>query len=62
MAERAFDALVLVEGSGRPELEAVIGEIGRAATDSDCGLTAPVPLVYDLAYQLGAADLTTRPR
>ena len=57
MTERAFDALVLVEGSGRPELEAMIGEIERTVTGSACGLTAPVSLVYDLAYQLAAADL-----
>ena len=57
MAERGFDALVLVEGSGRPELEAAIGEIERTVTASPCGLTAPVSLVYDLAYQLAAADL-----
>lgn len=57
MSERTFDALVLVEGSGRPELEAVLGEIERTVASSGCGLSNPASLVHNLAYQLSARDL-----
>ena len=57
MRERAFDALVIAEGSGRPEVEAVAGEIERAIADAGCGLTAPDTLVYSLAYQLGSHEV-----
>jgi hypothetical protein len=57
MAERAFDALVLVEGNGRPQLEAATPQIERTIAQSGCGLTRPVTLVHNLAYQLGRADL-----
>jgi hypothetical protein len=43
----------IVEGSGRPELEAAVVEIDRAVADAGCGLTAPETLVYNLAYRLG---------
>jgi len=58
MAEKEFDAVVLVEGSGVPELEASAAEIERAIAESGCGLGAPATLVYHLAYQLSAGDLT----
>jgi hypothetical protein len=58
MSEKAFDALVLVEGSGRPELEAVVGEIEPAIAQSGCGLGNPATQVYNLAYQLSAPDLS----
>ena len=54
MRENAFDALVLAEGSGRPELEAAAAEIERTIVDGGCGLGAPETLVYNLAYQLDA--------
>jgi hypothetical protein len=54
MRERPFDALVIVEGSGRPELEAVTAEIERTIARSGSGLVRPVTLVHGLAYQLGA--------
>ncbi len=57
MAEKGFDAIVLVEGSGRPELEAVLGQIEAAILESDCGLANPSSLVYNLAYQISAADM-----
>jgi hypothetical protein len=57
MRERAFDALVIAEGSGRPELEAVAGEIERAVAGSGCFLTSPDTLVYNLAYQLGSREV-----
>lgn len=57
MRERSFDALVIAEGSGRPELEAVAGDIERAIADSGCGLTAPATLVHNLAYQLGSHEV-----
>ena len=57
MAEKAFDAVVLVEGSGRPELEAALPRIEAAILASGCGVIAPVSIVYDLAYQLRAEDM-----
>jgi hypothetical protein len=57
MRERGFDALALIEGSGRPELEAVIGDIEALTTITEYGVENPATLVYDLAYQLEASDL-----
>ncbi|MFN3545878.1 MAG: hypothetical protein ACK4U0_00170 [Mesorhizobium sp.] len=57
MAERGFDAVVITEGSGRPELEAVIGEIEAAVAASSCGLTEPRSIAYNLAYELTATDM-----
>jgi hypothetical protein len=57
MSEQDFDALVIVEGSGRPELEIVLGQIERTVASSGCGLSNPISLVYNLAYQLTARDL-----
>lgn len=57
MAEKEFDAIVLVEGSGLPELEASVGAIEAAIAESGCGLGDPATIVYTLAYQLTAADM-----
>jgi hypothetical protein len=56
MREGGFDALVLLEGSGRPELEAVLGEVEALIGESGCGLGNPVTLVYNLAYQLRGSE------
>ena len=57
MRERGFDALVLIEGSGRPELEAGAAEAEALITKSECGVENPVTLVHNLAYQLSASNL-----
>jgi hypothetical protein len=57
MAEKEFDAIVLVEGSGLPELEASLGAIEAAIAASGCGVGTPESIVYHLAYQLTAADM-----
>lgn len=57
MAETEFDAIVLVEGSGLPELEASAGAIEAAIADSGCGIGHPATIVYNLAYHLTAADM-----
>jgi hypothetical protein len=57
MSEKAFDALVIAEGSGKVELAAVVGDIERAIALSGCGLSNPATLVHNLAYQLSAPDL-----
>jgi hypothetical protein len=57
MAERGFDAVVITEGSGRPELEAAIGEIEAAIAASSCGLTEPRSIAYNLAYELTSKDM-----
>lgn len=59
MAEKEFDALVLVEGSGKPELEAIVGAIEETALGA--GLVNPQSIVYGLAYQLSAREMGTRP-
>lgn len=57
MQERGFDAVVLVEGSGRPELETVAGAIEAAILGAGCGLADPQTLVYNLAYRLGEDEV-----
>jgi hypothetical protein len=57
MAEKEFDVVVLVEGSGAPELEASIPELQAVIAASDIGVTNPQTIVYNLAYQLTSADM-----
>ena len=57
MNEKTFDALVIVEGSGRPELEAVVSGIENAVTSAECNIGSPVTLVHDLAYHLSDSDM-----
>ena len=57
MNEKTFDALVIVEGSGRPELEAVVSEIENTITSAECNIGSPVTLVHDLAYHLSDSDM-----
>jgi len=57
MAERGFDAVVITEGSGRPELEAAIGEIEAAIAASACGFIEPRSIAYNLAYELTSHDM-----
>lgn len=56
MAEEGFDAVVLVEGSGRPELEAAIPELDAVIAASNLGLSRPRTIVYNLAWQLSSAQ------
>lgn len=57
MAERGFDVVVITECSGRPELEAAIGEIEAAIASSACGLAEPRSIAYNLAYELTSTDM-----
>jgi hypothetical protein len=57
MAERGFDAVVITEGSGRPELEAALGEIEAAIAASSCGFMEPRSIAYNLAYELTSHDM-----
>ena len=57
MGEKGFDALVIAEGSGLPELEAVLSEICQTLTAAGCGLADPRALVHNLAYHLSARDV-----
>ena len=57
MGEKGFDALVIAEGSGLPELEAALDEIRETVTAADCALTEPQALVHNLAYHLSERDL-----
>ncbi|MGH1361898.1 MAG: hypothetical protein ACRBC3_24325 [Burkholderiaceae bacterium] len=57
MNEPEFDAVVLIEGSGEPELQASLTAFEAAIADSRCGLVHPASIVYHLAYQLTADNL-----
>ncbi|MAS03426.1 MAG: hypothetical protein CL534_01790 [Ahrensia sp.] len=57
MSEEGFDVVVLVEGSGAPELEASMPELLRVIAESGLGLDRPRSIVYNLAYQLTANDM-----
>jgi len=57
MKEQRFDAVVLVEGSGKPELEASVGAIEAEISRSDCKLVNPKTIVYNLAYNLRNTDV-----
>lgn len=57
MSEKEFDAIILVEGSGVPELIAAVPDYLEAIAASPCGLSNPETIVYNLAYQLSAQDM-----
>ncbi|WP_370313582.1 hypothetical protein [Sagittula sp.] len=57
MAEKGFDVVVLIEGSGKPELEASLPEFHRVIGNSGLRLSDPQTIVYHLAYALSAADM-----
>ena len=57
LSEKTFDALVIVEGSGRPKLEAVVSEVENTITSAECNVGSPVTLVHDLAYHLSESDM-----
>lgn len=59
MAERGFDAVLLVEGSSPEGLAALIGEAERLALRTGL-LTAPESHVYAVDYSLTADDLKAR--
>ncbi|MBU4527781.1 MAG: hypothetical protein KUA43_12240 [Hoeflea sp.] len=61
MTEPGFDAVVLVEGSGKPELEASLGKIEAAIARSACKLANPKTIVYNLAYNLRNTDVKGAP-
>lgn len=56
MAEKAFDAVILVEGSQRAGLEAARPEIERVAIATGT-LTAPVVDLYETAFSLTSEDM-----
>ena len=57
MHERVFDSIVLVEGSGFPELEAIASEVEAIIVGSDCAVVEPATLIYNLAYMLTSRDV-----
>ncbi|WP_425049830.1 hypothetical protein [Psychromarinibacter sp. S121] len=57
MAEQGFDVVVLIEGSGKPELEASVAAFEKVIADSGLGLSDPQTIVYNLAYELSSADM-----
>lgn len=56
MAEKGFDAVILVEGSQRAGLEAARPEIERLAIATGT-LTAPVADLYETAFSLTSEDM-----
>lgn len=55
--ERGFDVVVVIEGNGQGELEAILPQAEALVLDSGCGLSAPQSAVYALAYQLRAEEV-----
>jgi hypothetical protein len=53
--EDVFEALVIVDGIGRPELERVLARIEGLLTPA-AGVASKASAVYDLAYLLGPAE------
>ena len=56
MSEKGFDAVILIEGSSRAGLNALIKDAERLALQTGL-LTAPRGLVYETAYSLTAEDM-----
>ena len=56
MAEKGFDAVILVEGSQRAGLEAAVPEIERLAIATGT-LTAPAVALYETAFSLTSEDM-----
>ncbi len=54
MSERSFDAIIIVEGSGKPELDAAASELEAIIAASGLGLSNPFSHAYWLAYELTA--------
>jgi len=59
MAEKGFDAVLLVEGASRSGLEAALPEAQRLAIATGA-LTAPVVDVYETAFSLTSEDMQAR--
>lgn len=57
MAEKPFDAIVIVEGSGMAELEAALAALESALQNADCGIGAPDSRVHTMAFSLSAAEM-----
>ena len=57
MSERSFDAIIIVEGSGKPELDGAVSELEAIIATSGLGLSNPFSHVYWLAYELTADDM-----
>lgn len=55
--EKEFDVVVLIEGSGAPELEASLPAFQAVVAESGIGVTDPQTIVYNLSYQLTSADM-----
>lgn len=60
MKEEAFDAIVLIEGSGLPEIGAVVSQIESTIIKSHCGIGEPRTHVYNLAYQLASSEMNNQ--
>lgn len=56
MAEKGFEAVILVEGSQRAGLEAAVPEIERLAIATGV-LTAPIADLYETAFSLTSEDM-----
>lgn len=56
MNEAGFDAVVLVEGSGLPELQAAASALDAVIAASGLGLSRPRSIVHTLAWRLTAAQ------
>jgi hypothetical protein len=55
--EDVFDAVVMIDGIGRRELERVMPRIEALLTARDAGVASKEPAVYDLAYLLTSGEV-----
>lgn len=61
MAEKGFDAVLLIEGASRGGLEAALAEAKRLAAATGA-LTAPVADVYETAFSITSEDMQAQSR
>lgn len=61
MAEKGFDAVLLIEGASRSGLEAALVDVKRLAIATGA-LTAPVVDVYETAFSLTSEDMRGQDR
>ena len=52
-----FDAVVMIDGSGRRELERVMPKVEALLTAKDAGVATKESAIYDLAYVLASDEI-----
>jgi hypothetical protein len=55
--EDVFDAVVMIDGCGRRELDCVMPKVEALLSGKDVGVASKESAVYDLAYVLASDDV-----